>query len=141
MIRAWLWVGIGSAVLLAAAGCSGGSTPYPVHGIVYLDGEPAKELAGGTVTFNSPELHKSASGQIQADGSYRLGSTKKDDGAIPGKYQVSVSPPENPSRGERGRATAAATPVSFEEPKDMVSVEKTTNDIPIQLKRKIKAGR
>jgi hypothetical protein len=122
---------------LVAAGCAGGAdAPYPVHGTVFLDGQPAKELAGGTVTFNSTELHKSASREIQADGTYRLGSLKKDDGAIPGKYAVTVSPPEVPAAGERGSRRAAVKPASFEDPKNLeVTVERRTNDIPVQLRR------
>jgi hypothetical protein len=122
---------------LVAAGCGGGpDTPYPVQGTVYLDEEPARELAGGTVTFNSTELHKSASGEIQADGTYRLGTLKPGDGAIPGKYQVTVSPPEKAGGGERGGRRPAAKPVSFRGPKDPeVTVERKTNDIPIRLER------
>jgi hypothetical protein len=122
---------------LVAAGCGGGPDgPSPVHGTVYLDGQPAKELAGGTVMFNSEELHKSASGEIQADGTYRLGSLTKDDGAIPGKYQVTVSPPEVSGAGERGGRSPGAKPVSFRGPENPeVTVERKTNDIPIHLQR------
>jgi hypothetical protein len=122
---------------LVAAACGGGeNTLYPVHGTVYLDGEPAKELAGGTVTFNSSELHRSASGQIEADGTYRLGTLKKHDGAVPGKYRVTVSPPEISEAGERGNRGPAAKPVSFEGPKDVeVTVERRANEIPVQLQR------
>jgi hypothetical protein len=125
------------AAAFVAAGCGGGAdSPSPVHGTVYLDGMPAKELAGGTVTFNSEELHKSASGEIQADGSYRLGSLREDDGAIPGKYQVTVSPPEVSGAGERGGRSPEAKLVSFRGPETReVTVERKTNDIPIHLQR------
>jgi hypothetical protein len=126
-----------AAAVLVTAGCAGGAdTPYPVQGTVFLDGQPAKELAGGTVTFNSTELHKSASGEVQADGTYRLGSLKADDGAIPGKYEVTVSPPETPASGERGSRPAEANTVVFEGPENReVTVERRTNNIPIQLRR------
>jgi hypothetical protein len=131
-----LWLGLTAAAVLVALGCGGGSTSYPVHGTVYLDGQPAKELAGGTVMFNSSELRKSAYGQIQADGTYRLSNVKKDDGAIPGKYQVTVSPPETGPSGERGKGHPAPKPTSFQEPKNLeVAVERKNNDIPIQLQR------
>src|SRR5260370_28377297 len=124
-------------VALGAAGCNGANSPYPVQGTVYLDGQPAKELAGGTVTFNSNELRKSASGQIQADGSYRLGSLKQDDGALPGNYEVTVAPPEVAAGGERGGRRRLAPPLVFEGPKEReVTVERRANDIPIQLHRK-----
>jgi hypothetical protein len=129
-------LGVAAAAALAAAGCGGANAPYPVRGTVYLDGEPAKELAGGTVFFNSAELHKSASGSIDAEGNYRLGGVKKDDGAIPGKYQVTVSPPETSGSGERGGRRPAAKAVAFEAPKNLeVTVERKANDIPIQLHR------
>jgi hypothetical protein len=132
------------AVALVAAGCAGGAnTPYPVHGTVFLDGQPAAELAGWTVTFTSAELHKSASGEIQADGTYRLGTWKKDDGAFPGTYQVSVSPPESAGASERGNnRPATPKPASVVAPANLeVVVAQTTNDIPIQLQRSTKPSR
>jgi hypothetical protein len=132
---------LGVAVIVAyvAAGCGGGADSlYPVRGTVYLDGQPAKELAGATVTFSSSELHRSASGEIQADGTYCLGSLTKDDGAIPGKYQVTVSPPERAGGGggERGKGRPGAKGFAFEQPTNLeVTVEPRTNDIPIQLQR------
>jgi hypothetical protein len=127
---------------LVAAGCAGPNDPYPVKGTVFLDGQPATELAGGTVTFDSTELHKSASGEIQADGTYCLGSLKKDDGAVPGTYLVTVSPPERPPEGERGKNRPHAQPGSFIQPKDLeVTVEQKSNDVPIQLQRTATGGR
>src|SRR5262249_17495889 len=103
----------------------------------------AKELAGGTVTCSSTELHKSASGEIQADGTYRLGSLKKNDGAVPGTYQVTVSPPETTAAGERGGGRRPApSPVLFEGPENPeVTVEPRANDIPIHLRRRGPARR
>jgi hypothetical protein len=124
-------------VALAAAGCRGAGDPYPVQGTVYLDGQPATELAGGTVTFNSAELQKSASGEIQADGTYRLGTVRKGDGAVPGKYQVTVSPPEARAKGERGGGAPAPEPAAFEGPEEPeVTVERRANDIPVRLRRR-----
>ena len=130
---------VGAAVLawFVAAGCGGGAdTPYPVRGTVYLDGQPAKELAGGTVEFNSSELHRRASGVIQADGTYRLGTLAADDGAIPGKYEVTVYPPETAGAGERTKARPGAKGVAFVQPKNLeVTVERQANDISIRLQR------
>jgi hypothetical protein len=125
------------AAALVTAGCGGANSPHPVQGTVYLDGQPATELAGGTVMFNSSELGRSASGEIQADGTYRLSSLKKDDGAIPGKYQVTVSPPETPAKSERGRRGGESKGIAFEEPKNLeATVEAKSNDVPIQLHRR-----
>ncbi len=130
-------LGATALAALVAAGCGGANSLYPVKGTVLLDGQPAKELAGWTVTFNSSELHKSASGAIQADGTYRLGSLKKDDGAIPGKYQVSLSPPETAGAGDRAGRPTAAKPPTFAQPDDLeVTVEQKNNDIAIPLHRR-----
>jgi hypothetical protein len=119
-----------AAAMLVVAGCSGANKAYPVKGMVSLDGQPATELAGGTVTFNSTQLHQSASSSIRPDGTYELS-------AAPGKYQVSVSPPETPPVSERGRPANAPKVVQFESPKNLeVTVERRANDIPITLHRK-----
>jgi hypothetical protein len=134
--RGLLLVGLAAAIGLVACGCAGPNDAYPVKGTVFLDGQPATELAGGTVTFDSAELHKSASGEIQADGTYHLSSLKKDDGAVPGTYQVTVSPPESAPASERGKHSSPVKSAAFVEPKDLtVTVERTTNDIPIKLQR------
>jgi hypothetical protein len=132
-----LLLGVTAASALVATGFGGGAdTPYPVQGTVYLDGQPAAELAGGTVTFNSTELHKSASGEIQPDGGYRLGTVTRDDGALPGRYEVSVSPPETYGAGERGGRRAGAKSVAFTGPTPReVTVEAKSNDIPVHLHR------
>jgi hypothetical protein len=128
-------LGLAAATAFAAAGCNANGC-YPVRGTVFLDGQPATELAGGTVTFDSAELHRSASGSIREDGSYRLSSFGKDDGAAPGTYQVTVSPPETPPAGERGKH-AGAKSAAFAEPKELqVTVEAKGNDIPIELHRR-----
>jgi hypothetical protein len=136
--RLWmrsLFLGLAAATAFAAAGCNANGC-YPVRGMVYLDGQPATELAGGTVTFDSAELHRSASGAIREDGSYRLSSFGRDDGAMPGTYQVTISPPETPPAGERGKH-AATKSAAFIEPKDLqVTVEPKGNDIPIELHRR-----
>jgi hypothetical protein len=130
------------ATAFVAAGCAGPNDAYPVKGTVYLDDQPATELAGGTVTFDSAELHKSASGEIQADGTYRLSSLKKNDGAVPGTYLVTVSPPESAPAGERGKRAAGPKSAGFVEPKDLqVTIERKSNDIPIKLQRRTAATR
>ena len=129
---------IAAVAALVAAGCGGGANaPYPVRGTVFLDGEPATELAGGTVMFTSIELKKSAHGEIKADGTYALGSASANDGAIPGKYEVTVSPPETSRQSERVKSKSAIKATAFIQPKNLeVTVERQSNDVPIHLKRK-----
>jgi hypothetical protein len=101
------------------------------------DGQPAKELAGFTVTFTSQALGKSAIGTIQPDGTFRLMSTKKDDGAFPGVYKVIVSQPHpEPERPERRKPVVDLV---YEDPDRSpleATVEAKTNDLaPFKLKR------
>src|SRR6516165_3629174 len=96
------------AVLLAlaaaalAAGCSAGSGPYPVSGkLVYDDGQPASDLAGGDVVFISDELKISSTGEIDSKGRFQLTMSHSGDGTLPGRYKVVIlppPPPENPKQ-------------------------------------------
>jgi hypothetical protein len=86
-----------SVLLLSVAGC-GARRTYPVEGIVrFSDGEPARELAGGSVEFESMEGMGSARGNIRADASYRMETQGPADGVAPGRYRVLIVPPPPPS--------------------------------------------
>lgn len=77
-------------LLLTQAGCSGGSDQLEtaeVHGKVTYKGEP---LEMGTVTFIPVGPGKSATGEIQEDGTYTLTTYSKGDGATIGKHGVMV---------------------------------------------------
>ena len=92
-----------AAVLLAAVGC-GGSGMYPVEGkIMFTDGKPATELAGGTVMFESQaeKNRVSALGEIDKQGTFRLTTSQKNDGAPAGKYKVLVAPPEQEQKDDQ----------------------------------------
>jgi len=82
--------------VLATAGCSSDpNRPYPVRGVVvFEDGQPAKELAGGSVTFipTSEQERGTSSGSIKEDGTFSLSCKKEGDGAIPGKHRVEIAP-------------------------------------------------
>src|SRR5262245_20495486 len=85
-----------AAATLMAAGCGGRKT-YPVQGkVLWSDGKPATELAGGMVQFDlvtwEPKEKVSPHATILEDGSYRLTSFKQHDGAPAGKYRVWVVP-------------------------------------------------
>ena len=73
------------------AGC--GSSLQSVRGTVTLpDGKPA---AGSQVVFDGPIGGKaiSARGDVQADGSFELSTSRPGDGVPLGKYRVQVNPP------------------------------------------------
>lgn len=86
----------GAVTLLAGlltAGCGGPKT-YPVEGkVVYTDGSPAKELAGGLVEFDAAEAGVSARGDIEADGTFRMSTYQPNDGCLPGKFRALIMPP------------------------------------------------
>jgi hypothetical protein len=85
-------------LLVGVAGCGG---YYPVHGkVTYPDGSPVTK---GIVVFESNGAANaiSARGEIQADGTYQLGTDKPGDGVPAGKYRVLVTPRlENPDAPE-----------------------------------------
>ena len=85
--------------LVFIIGC-GGSKTYPLNGtVVFVDGtEPAKELAGYNVTIepeapNAEGKKHSGSGLIYADGKFKISTFDLNDGAVPGKHKVAITPP------------------------------------------------
>lgn len=89
-------LGIAMGLALACNGCSTSAT-NPVSGkVVYTDGSPATDLVGHTVSFDCVEHQVGASGEIQADGTFRLGTFTDNDGAMTGTHRVAISPPLPP---------------------------------------------
>ena len=80
--------------LLSLAGCGESELQtYPASGkVIFADGKP---LTGGFVEFQPVDaaIHITARGQIQPDGTFELGTLRKNDGAVAGEYLVSVTPP------------------------------------------------
>ena len=88
-------------VLFGASGC-GGEMFFPVSGsVTYKDGKP---VTAGLVIFEPVSQKISARGEIQADGSFQLGSHRDDDGAPEGEYKVLIAPPPLPEEGKRRRS-------------------------------------
>jgi hypothetical protein len=67
-------------------GCTRDDSLARVEGIVRLNGQP---LTTGTVRF-MPTAGRAATGQIQPDGSYRLGTYGDSDGALVGTHTVAI---------------------------------------------------
>jgi hypothetical protein len=82
------WVVIAAVVALAAAGC-GGDGKVSVSGVVTLNSEPVE---GAVVTFIPVEKNRGqvAHGTTGRDGTFRLTTSKPNDGAFPGEYKVTV---------------------------------------------------
>jgi hypothetical protein len=79
-------------LLLAALAAGCGSGRYPVAGrVTYVDGTPVE--AGtviGEATVNGKPV--GVQGNIKPDGSFRWGTERAGDGALPGHYRVIVMP-------------------------------------------------
>jgi hypothetical protein len=76
-------------LVLATVGCGGKDRLVKVEGVVTLDGQP---IAGAIVSFLPDEKGgRFAVGTTAQDGSYRLTTYQKDDGALPGDYRVTVT--------------------------------------------------
>jgi hypothetical protein len=83
-----------AALLLGSVAGCGGPKLYPVSGqIAWQDGSPAKELAGGLLALESVGVRASARSDIEADGSFRVTTTRPGDGAYEGRYRVLIDVP------------------------------------------------
>jgi len=80
----------GGMALMGLPGCGGDDLPrrYPVSGKVTYRGQP---VPSGTITFTPADLQKGRSGGgMITGGNYVLTSLTTEDGAIPGRYKVTV---------------------------------------------------
>ena len=79
---------------LLSSGC-GSSKTAPVNGRVkFKDGSDVSVLAGHTVTFETENDRVSAYGDVAADGTFKLTTNTANDGAVPGRHRVAITPPE-----------------------------------------------
>lgn len=78
-----------SGMLLVTCGCGSDRIPtYPVRGtVVFSDGSPVRT---GIVEFSSENHDLTATGTIQPDGSFVLGTYDINDGAVAGIHSVIV---------------------------------------------------
>lgn len=116
-------------------GCSGhfgpGSAPPQTFGVqgkvVLANGSP---LPAGRITFHPKETGKpEATGEI-SNGSFRLSTFGKDDGAVPGQYDVSIT---GVSYKTGKPVTAAEVPQKYQDPKSSglsAEVKAEENSIP-----------
>ena len=64
--------------------------------VKFKDGSDVAVLAGYGVTFEPTDNRASAVGEVQPDGTFALSTFGANDGAVPGKYRVVVTPPTSP---------------------------------------------
>ncbi len=120
-------------------GC--GSRANQVQGKVVFKGSttPASELAGYQVMFESTEQKVSANGVVQADGTFRVGTDKDNDGAILGKHRVALTPPLEEEGKPRVKKQIPDRYGSFETSQLEVVIKSGTNEVTLEvegLKRK-----
>jgi hypothetical protein len=126
-------------VVLATAfstGCGGGQTA-PVDGRVkFKDGGDASVLAGYEVDFQPAGGKTSATGQIAADGTFKLTTFGADDGAIPGQHRVAITPPQSadPDKPPQ-KSKLPAKYSSFDTSELTVEIKPGRNRIELELER------
>jgi hypothetical protein len=128
------------ATLLAAlGGCARG--PYAVAGKVVIEGEPGPtpELKDYLVTLQSVSAPIGANGTVQEDGSFTVGTHQAGDGAMPGRYKVSIMSPI-PSSPEESRARSILDPKyeRFETSGLEVEIKPQRNDVTLTVQRRRK---
>lgn len=124
-----------AAALAVAAGCGPGTVPVTGQ-VVYEDGQAAADLAGGSVVFDNGKV--SSTGLIGSDGRFALSFTGQGDGALPGEYKVSVSPPD-PAVEEGKPRPPRPIPAEYSDPERTpltASVGAKTNDLTITVPRR-----
>jgi hypothetical protein len=127
-----------AAGALLIAGCGGNGT-YPVQGkVVYQDGSPATDLTGYFISMDLSEKQLSASGVVQPDGTFKVGTFEDDDGAVPGKYRVALTPPEAPVDMPSPKPVIAKTYGSLASSGLEVEVKPEPNEVTLQV-QKLKA--
>ncbi len=102
-------VAVLSVAVLSTVGCSRGDRleTYPIDGkIVFSNGNP---FAGGSqsfIVFQSKEHGVTATGVVELDGSFKVGTYDPEDGAVAGRHRVSISPPVPEGNPERSKAVS-----------------------------------
>jgi hypothetical protein len=98
--------------LLTPAGC--GPSMGQVDGkIVWPDGSPAVELAGGQVIFESQEMRITSRGEIGPDATFTLRTSQEGDGARVGEYEVAIVEHRVATGGEGSPLTPQRLPAKY----------------------------
>ena len=128
-------------VCAGLAGCA--KRTAQVNGvIVYADtpDEPATDLEGYTVTFESADGKGSSVGFIGADGKFTMSTDKDGDGALRGKMKVAVTPPIQLSDSSLGPSKIDPRHHAFETSGLDLEVGPRDNQITLKVDRKPRPG-
>lgn len=124
-----------AVAVVLLAGC-GGPKLYPVEGTVaWADGKPARELAGGAVNFEPVGGGTSATGPIDEQGRYRLGTNRPGDGVPAGEYKVTLAPPPSADPDRPAPPVLHPDYQRLDSTKLRKTVAPQNNDIPLSLER------
>ena len=123
------------------AGCGGDNDKtYPVTGVVvWADGQPASELRGANIELqliDATARKVSPHGEVQADGTFTLGSYRQDDGAAEGDYRALVMPQK--SQDAEGPHTVYIMDPQFENydtSELKVTIEPKANEITLRVQK------
>jgi hypothetical protein len=95
-------LGLTAALVFVCGGCgvsSGQMSPMlAVKGKVTYKGQPVSK---GTVRFEPDGYGRPATGRLQTDGSFVLGTNKEGDGVVAGAHRVSISGFDKPLASNR----------------------------------------
>jgi hypothetical protein len=132
------------AALVAAAGCNqkGPVLPatVPAKGMIQLaSGQPMRE--GRLQLIPKDKGGVEAFGDVKPDGSFTLTSYKTDDGAVPGRYVVSISPYNYAAPGGspariRSDGQIPGKYLEAETSKLEVEIKKPDNDLHLRLEER-----
>jgi hypothetical protein len=131
-------------LVFVLSGCNKGHgiKLYPVKGVVFLNGQPAKDVNVMFTPVTPIQLEGrniGSSAVTEEDGSYRLMTFEENDGAPAGEYQVAISFPMN--RYNKNQSGIDRLKGKYSNPKTSgltAKVEEKNNEIPpFQLKAEV----
>jgi hypothetical protein len=102
-------------VSIALSGCGDSSMGQVEGKVVWSDGSPATELAGGQVIFESQAMRITARGEIGPDGGFTLRTSQDGDGAKVGDYAVAIVEHRVATAGEGSPLAPQRLPVKYYE--------------------------
>ena len=92
----WLFVGLGILVFCGCEPADTGPPTYAVTGTITMKGSPVEGVA---VSFVPEATGESAVGVTDSAGKYNLTTRMKDDGAVAGKYKVTLAKYDGQKQG------------------------------------------
>ncbi len=128
----WLLAALAIACTL---GCGGKTSPVDGR-VKFKDGSDASALAGYEVDFQPADGKTSATGHVAPDGTFKLTTFGADDGAIPGKHRVAITPPQSPDPDKPPQKSKLPAKYStFDTSQLSVEIKPGRNQIELELER------